>query len=98
MQSRIPVLAVLVLVFIPLRADEAKDLRKDLQERFLKKILVIRNFYGGDHLFFDVQGKLLAGAEEDCWCAAQIKIKKLGAQNGTPFFPGTPLFGSYLPN
>ncbi len=97
MQSRIPVLAVLVLAFIPLRADEAKDLRKDLQERFLKKILVIRNFYGGDHLVFDVQGKLVRGAEEDCWCAAQIQVKKLELKNGTLILRGPRVVGFYDP-
>jgi TonB family protein len=96
-QFRIRLLVVILLSLIPLHADETKDLQKHLQERFLKKVLVIRNFYGGDHLVFDAQGKLVQGAEEDCWCAAQIQVKKLELKNGTLILRGPRVVGSYDP-
>ncbi|HTD22112.1 MAG TPA: energy transducer TonB [Terriglobales bacterium] len=99
MQSRIPVLAVLVLAFIPLQADEAKDLQKHLQERFLKKVLLIRNFYGGDHLTFDSQGALVKGDKtvgyKGCWCAAQFQIEKVEVKKDKLILRGPRIVGEY---
>src|SRR5713101_345382 len=80
-QFRIRLLVVVLLSLIPLHADNVRDLQKHLQERLLKKVFTIRNFYGGDHLIFDEQGKLIEGdtttGYNGCWAGAGIEIRKL---------------------
>ncbi len=80
-QFRVRLLTVFFLALVPLHADDTKDLQKHLQERFLKKVFTIRNFYGGDHLIFDTQGKLIEGdaivGYNGCWTGAGIDIQKL---------------------
>ncbi len=99
MQVRIGVLSFLLLSFVPLHADETKDLQKHLQERFLKKVFMIRNFYGGDHLTFNSQGNLLQGDRtigyEGCWSAAQIEVRKLEVKKDKLILRGPRVFGVY---
>lgn len=95
MQVRAGVLSILLLSFIPLHADDANELQKSLQHRFLKQVFVIRNFYGGDHLTFDAQGNLLHGAEPDCWCAAQIEVRKLEIKHNKLVLRGPRVIGFY---
>src|SRR5690349_2526589 len=82
-QFRIRVATILLLSFVPLHAgtDEAKDLQKHLQQRFSKQVLMVRNFYGGDHLTFDSNGTLIKGDKtigyKGCWCATQLQVKKV---------------------
>lgn len=99
-QFRIRLLiAVILLSFIPLHADESNDLQKRLQDRFLNKIFMIRNFYGGSHLVFDSQGNLLEGDRkvgyEGCWSAAQIEIHKMEINKGRLILRGPRVFGVY---
>src|SRR6266849_1147335 len=92
-------LSFLLLSFVPLHADETKDLQKHLQERFLKKVFMIRNFYGGDHLTFNSQGNLLQGDRtigyEGCWSAAQIEVRKLEVKKDKLILRGPRVFGVY---
>ena len=71
----------LVLLVVPLRADESKGLQQNLQQRFSKQVFTIRNFYEGDHLIYDSQGNLIKGnrtvRHKWCWCAAQLQIEEI---------------------
>jgi TonB family protein len=82
-----------------LHADQPTDLQKHLQDRFLNKIFMIRNFYGGSHLVFDSQGNLLEGDRsvgyEGCWSAAQIEIHKLEINKDRLTLRGPRVFGIY---
>jgi TonB family protein len=101
MQVRLPVLLILLLSFVPLHADNADDLQKHLQDRFLNKIFMIRNFYGGTRLVFDSKGNLLEGDRsvgyQGCWSAAEIKIRKLEVTKDRLILRGPRVFGVYDP-
>src|SRR5260370_35782993 len=90
---------VILLWSIPLDGDEAKDLQKRLQRRFVKQVFTIRNFYGGNHRTFDSQGNLLRGdkqfVDQVCWCAAQMEVKKLEIKQGKVVFRGHRIVGIY---
>jgi len=92
-------LAVLLLPYAWLHADETKDLQKKLQTKFLKQVLVIRNFYSGDHLIFDSQGNLLQGenaiAYDGCRCVAELRVSKLEIKNGGLILRGPRMVGDY---
>jgi TonB family protein len=98
-QFRVRLLTVFFLALVSLHADEANDLQKHLQQRFLKKVFMIRNFYGGDHLIFDSQGNLLQGDRtvgyEGCWSAAQIEVRKLEVKEDRLILRGPRVFGVY---
>jgi len=98
-QFRIWLLALFLLSVVPLHADETKDLQKKLQGKFLKQVLVIRNFYSGDHLIFDSQGNLLKGdnaiAYDGCRCVAELQVSELEIRNGGLVLRGPRMVGDY---
>lgn len=79
MQVRIGVLPFLLLALGSVHADESTDLQERLQEKFMKKVMVIRHFYSGDHLVFDSHGNLIsgekAGGYDGCRCIAELEIR-----------------------
>lgn len=93
------VLGALLLSATALYADEAENLQKHLQDRFLKQVLTIRNFYGGDHLSFDSHGVLVKGdktiGHEGCWCAAQLEVEKIELKKGKLILRGPRIVGVY---
>ncbi|HTC95750.1 MAG TPA: energy transducer TonB [Terriglobales bacterium] len=99
MQFQMRILAILLLSFVRLEADETQDLQKYLQQRFLKQVLTIRNFYGGDHLIFDSQGALLEGdktvGHDGCWCAAQLEIQQIDIKKDQLILSGPRIVGVY---
>jgi TonB family protein len=92
---RLCVVAIVSLAFIPLHADESKDLQKHLHERLGKKVFFIRNFYGGNHLIFDSQGNLIEGAEPECWCAAAMEVRKIDVKKDVLTLRGPRVVGPY---
>ncbi|HZS29505.1 MAG TPA: energy transducer TonB [Candidatus Angelobacter sp.] len=99
MQFRTWLLAIFLLFAIPLHADGAKDLQRNLQNRFFKKVFLIRNFYGGNHLTFDSQGALVKGEKtvgyHGCWCAAQLQIEKVEVKKDELILQGPRIVGIY---
>jgi TonB family protein len=93
------VMFVMFVACVSVYADNTTDLQKHLQDRFLNKIFMIRNFYGGTHLVFDSQGNLLEGDRnvgyEGCWSAAQIEIHKLEINKDRLTLRGPRVFGIY---
>jgi TonB family protein len=99
MPVRLRVLLFLLLSSVLLHADNTTDLEKHLEDRFLNKIFMIRNFYGGTRLVFDAKGNLLEGDRsvgyQGCWSAAQMEIHKLEINKDRLTLRGPRVFGIY---
>jgi TonB family protein len=99
MPVRLRVLLILLLSSVLLRAGNTTDQQKHLEDRFLNKIFMIRNFYGGTRLVFDSQGNLLEGDRtvgyHGCWSAAEIEIHKLEVTKDRLILQGPRVFGIY---
>jgi len=92
-------LTAFLLSFTVLHADEAKGLQKHLQDRFSKKVWMIRNFYGGNHLTFDSNGTLIHGDKtigyKGCWCATQLQVNKVEIKKDMLILRGPRIVGIY---
>jgi len=99
MPFRASVWAVLVCACIPMKADDAKDLQRNLQQRLSKQVFTIRNFYGGDHLIYDSHGTFIKGdrsvGHKGCWCAAQLQIEKVEIKKDKLVLRGPRVVGVY---
>ena len=97
--QRLTAFFISILCIPAVHAADPTDLQKHLQDRFLNKIFMIRNFYGGSHLVFDSRGNLLEGNRnvgyEGCWSAAQIEIHKLELNKDRLTLRGPRVFGIY---
>jgi TonB family protein len=96
-QVRLVALLLLLLSFIPLQADEARDLQEHLKHILLKHVVRIRNSYGDNHLSYDSQGNLLGSAEQDCPNATQLKVSKVEIKKNTLVLRGPRVVGSQEP-
>ena len=99
MPVRLRVLLFLLLSSVLLRAGNANDLEKHLDDRFLNKIFMFRNFYGGNHLTFDSNGTLIKGdttiGYHGCWCAAQLQVDRVEVEKDKVILRGPRITGVY---
>jgi len=94
---RLHLLAILVLAGIalggPLRADTRQDLESKLRSKYQNHIVTLRNFYLGEKLNFDSDGKLIGTAELDSWTvASQMQVEKMRVLNDGVEFRGKRVF------
>jgi TonB family protein len=60
---------LLLISSVPGLCEENPDnqIKKELEETFTKKILIIRNFYSGNNLKYDSEGTLISGGPTGSW-------------------------------
>src|SRR5215471_9592865 len=98
-RARILLTAFLLSLVPALQADEPKDLQKHLEQKLSKRAFIVRNFYGGDHLTFDINGTLIKGDKgvgyRGCWCASQLRVDKVEVKKDRVILRGPRVVGVY---
>ncbi len=85
-----------ILAAVTLQAEDRKEIEKRLNDGFRDKVVTLRNFYCGNRLRYDQEGKLLKSNQPGPWTlCGRIEIKKVRLRREKLEIEGIRLFLAY---